>query len=130
MFELTIPLSPSVNSYKRVGRTVTTKTGRKLQYRVNTDETKQFYCDVINLVRAKGLKFAFLDEISLEVHLDIYPTSNRSDIDNFIKPCLDSLQHAKVFHNDRQISRLVVEKKAIMSPGQIIVRIKPYVNVP
>lgn len=128
MFELTIPLPPSVNSYKRVGRTVTTKTGRKLQYRVNTDETKQFYCDVVNLVRVKGLKFAFLDEISLEVQLDIYPTSNRSDIDNFIKPTCDSLQHAKVFHNDRQISRLVVEKKAIINPGQIIVRIKPYVS--
>ena len=126
MFELCIPLSPSVNSYKRVGRTVTTKTGKKLQYRVNTNETKQFYCDVINLVRVKGLKFAFLDEIALEVQLDIYPTSNRFDIDNFIKPTLDSLQHAKVFHNDRQISRLLVEKKAIMPQGQIIVRIKPY----
>ena len=126
MFELTIPLPPSVNNYKRVGRTVTTKSGRKLQYRVNTDETKQFYCDVTNLVRVKGLKFAFLDEISLEVQLDIYPQSNRSDIDNFIKPTLDSLQHAKVFHNDRQISKLIVEKKEIIIPGMIVVRICPY----
>ena len=129
--EITLPYPPSVNSYKRIGRTITTKRGKILQTRVNSPETLAFYIETINESRRKGLK-SFADAtISLEVSIDIHPPNNRrSDIDNRVKVTLDALQHAKLIPDDYQIARLLVTRRSIIPQGQIIVRIKPYVTQP
>ncbi len=130
MIELTLPWPPSVNSYKRVGRTVTTKTGKKYQQRVNSPETMKYYYQVAMTVGRKCPKIYRDSTISLEVVLDMHPPDNRrSDIDNFIKVTLDSLQRAGIIANDYQIARLVVERKDKIEGGQIIVRISPYVTL-
>lgn len=128
MIELELPFPPSVNCYKTIGRTIKTKNGHSVQTRVNSNETKQFYCDVANLAYKKSLKFYFSDELmDLTVEVDLYPKSRLSDVDNPLKVLLDSLQHSKIIVNDRNIRRLVVEKKAIIAIPKVIVRIKPYV---
>ena len=39
------------------------------------------------------------------------------DIDNRAKPLLDALQHAKVFIDDSQVDRLILERKEIIPGG-------------
>jgi len=126
MIELTLPYPPSVNNYKRVGRLTKTKNGKLYQPRVNTNETNMFYFQVAMRVRDEGLKIYRDETISLEVHMDVYPPDHRArDVDNIIKPCLDSLQRAGVIANDFQIARLVVQRCEIIPQGLIKLRIMP-----
>jgi len=63
----------------------------------------------------------------LKVEIDLYPPDARvRDVDNGMKPLLDSLQHARVFANDSQIRRLEVEMCGIMPGGKALVRIDRY----
>lgn len=124
MIEITLPYPPTVNHFKRTGRILTTKSGKQYQPRVNTDATKRFYYEVWMLVRQSGLEG--LGEATISLELDIYPPDKRKrDIDNVIKPTVDSLMRSGLFDDDSQIARLLVTRKVMISQGQIIVRIKP-----
>jgi crossover junction endodeoxyribonuclease RusA len=128
MIEITLPYPPSVNCYKTVGRTITTKRGKIYQARVNSEATKRFYFETWMLVRQKGFKSLGDALISFEV--DVYPPDKRRrDLDNILKVTLDALQKANVYDDDSQISRLVVQRRDMIDQGKLIVRIKPYVNV-
>lgn len=129
MIELTLPFPPSVNSYKKVGKLVTTKSGKKYQQRFNSPETTRYYYEVWFLIKNKhareGLKMFDRATIALEVHLDLYPPDKRkSDIDNRVKICLDSLQRAGFIANDYQVARLVVTRCEPVSGGKVVVRVK------
>lgn len=130
MIELRLPMPPSVNHYKNVGRLKTTKSGKMYQERINSPETIRFYYEVwhlwTKLRMANGLK-AYEDvTVPLSVEIDLYPASaHKQDIDNRVKVIFDSLTRAAIIADDSQISRLVVERKHIIKQGQIIVRIKP-----
>ncbi len=127
LFEVVLPYPPSVNTYKRVGRITTTKSGKKLQMRVNTETTKYFYWQVWMKCKVKGLESFGEAVISLEI--DVYPPDRRKrDLDNICKPAIDSLMRAGLFDDDSQIARLLVTRKAIIDQGQIIVRISHYVT--
>ncbi len=123
MIEITLPLAPSINHYKKVGRVTMTKSDKIYQPRVNSAVTTAFYWQVFMRIKQLGLQS--FGEALLSVELDIHPSSNRRmDIDNRIKITLDSLQRAGLYDDDTQIHRLLVEKKCIIPQGQIIVRIK------
>lgn len=123
MIEITLPYPPSMNHYKRVGRLVTTKTGKIYQSRVNTALTTRFLWEVAALVRGKGVESLGGAPISLEV--DVYsPDKRRRDVDNILKVLLDALQHAKVYDDDNQIARLLVTRMSTIPKGQIVVRIQ------
>lgn len=126
MIELILPYPPSVNHYKRVGRTITTKTGKKFQSRVDSPLTKRFYYEVFMIARQKtqlGFQGA---TISLEI--DVFPPDKRKrDLDNILKVLIDALQKANLFDDDSQIARLLVTRRGIIDQGQIIVRMQPYV---
>ena len=63
-------------------------------------------------------------EGKLFVHIEAYPPNKRkSDLDNLIKNLLDSLEEARVFQDDNQIDRLLIERKEIEKPGKVIVSI-------
>lgn len=131
MTELTLelPWPPSVNNYKRIGKTITQKDGRIYQQRVNSNETRMFYYEVYMLCKKKrpseGCIFARDQGVKLEVSVLLHPPHNRPyDIDNRLKVLLDSLQHAKVIANDVQINKLFVEKKEMNEGGKTIVTIR------
>lgn len=129
MIELELPYPPSVNNYKRVGRTVTTKNGKSYQQRVNTDQTKLFYYEVWLVIKKlkalKTISMPIQDEISVEVSL-YAPDTRKRDIDNPIKALLDGLVKGGLLQDDSQISRLSIERCGIIDKGKVIIRIKAY----
>ncbi len=52
------------------------------------------------------------------------PDKRRRDVDNIFKSLLDSLMWAKVYVDDSQIDRLLVERKIVSPPGRVIVSIE------
>ena len=128
MIELRLPMPPSLNHYKNVGRLKTTKSGKMYQERYSSPETTRFYYEVwhvwTKLRMTNNLK-AYEDvTVPLSVEIDLYPaTSHRQDIDNRVKVIFDGLTRAGVIADDSQISRLVVQRMNIVKNGQIIVRI-------
>lgn len=124
---LELPWPPSVNIYKNLGRTITTKRGKKYQQRVNSPATKQFYHTVWVRIRAamatQGLKSFQGAKISL--HVDAYPPDGRRrDIGNILKVLEDSLQRGGLFDDDFQICRLTVQRMGIIPEGKVIVTVK------
>ena len=107
-YSLTLPLSPSINSYYQ-----RTKSGG---LRIS-DAGQAFRVDVRNAVvqskmpRLKG---------RLCVVIRVSPRDRRlQDIDNRIKSCLDSLQHAGAFENDEQVDELQVTRGPVIPGGRI-----------
>lgn len=60
-----------------------------------------------------------------KVTLDYWPPDKRTrDIDNIQKPVLDSLNHADVFEDDKQVVHLISRKWEKKKNGRLIVRIE------
>jgi crossover junction endodeoxyribonuclease RusA len=126
--KIELPWPPSVNHYKQAGALRVTKSGKLYQPRINTAATTQFFFDVWNQIRklkaTEGLKS--FDSAKIEVHIQLWMPDNRKrDIDNPCKLLLDSLQHAKLYDDDSQIIRLVVQKMGIIPKGKVIVTVLP-----
>lgn len=133
MIELILPYPPSVNHYKTVGKIVTTQNGKKYQQRVDTSETKAFYYHVWIKIREsmalKRIETALISTIDMKVWL--YPPDKRKrDIDNVIKPLLDSLVKGGLLQDDSQINRLLIERRSIIKQGRVIVRIEELLCIP
>ncbi len=61
---------------------------------------------------------------SLFLELYLYmPDKRRRDIDNPVKAVLDALEHAGLFENDSQVSKLLVEKMGLEKNGKAIVKV-------
>jgi Holliday junction resolvase RusA-like endonuclease len=120
---LELPWPPSANSYKKVGGMTRTKNGKLFQRRVDTNETKAFYFQVVQIIRANGLRYTFKSGEKLQVEMLLYPPSNSHfDIDNRAKVTLDSLQRGFLIADDYDIDRLIIERKEICAPnGKVIV---------
>ena len=126
MLELTLPWPPSVNHYKRPGPLKRSKAGNLYQLMINTPETNRYYFQVhaqLQHLRATQPFKSFQDStISLEVYA--YPPDKRKrDIDGILKVLFDSLEKARIFNDDYQISRLLVVRKDIIKHGKVIVKI-------
>jgi crossover junction endodeoxyribonuclease RusA len=127
MMEIVLPWPPSVNHYKRIGRTIATKNGKMYQQRVNTNETKKFYYDVWLIIKSWSVvnrkNLPLESTISLSVHLHV-PDKRKRDIDGPIKVLLDSLQRGGLIKDDYQISRLLIERMDIIDQGKVVVKIE------
>lgn len=128
---LELPYPPSVNSYKKVGRIVKTKTGKLYQQRKNTCHTEKFYFDVYIL--SKKIKPSewgkFDDSSTFSLSIYVYPPDNKKrDLDNILKVLLDSLVRAHIIPDDSQVCVLYVEKRSIIEHGKVIVRIQEIVQ--
>lgn len=96
-----LPWPPSVNHYyKAVGY------GK----RILTKQAKQFRYEVVLLVRTHDDrdKMPIVGPICLELICHA-PDAKRRDLDNLAKATQDALEAAKVYCNDSQIHRLVLE---------------------
>ena len=121
---LILPWPPTINSYKSVGSLNRTKSGKLYQTRHNSTATLVFYSKVAWEIHEEGMVGMFKADSTLYMGLELYPPDKRrSDIDNRIKVTLDALQRGKLFPDDYQIARLLVERKDIISGGQVVVRI-------
>lgn len=96
---VTLPWPPSVNRYYRsaLGRVLISAQGRAY---------REIVC---RIVTPSGVLSGRLG-IEITTH---QPDLRTRDLDNVCKAILDSLQHAKVYDNDGQIDRLVVQRGAI-----------------
>ncbi len=127
MIELILPWPPSVNHYKNIGATRTTEKGKSYQARVNSPETKLFYYEVWLKIRSVKAVKRILEPIAtlLSVTIHAYPPDKRKrDIDNVIKPLLDSLVRGGLILDDSQISRLTIERCEIIKAGKVILIIQ------
>jgi crossover junction endodeoxyribonuclease RusA len=127
MIELILPWPPSVNHYKRIGRTVITAKGKTFQSRVNTDETNRFYYEA--WLRIRSWKAVNRKETPLHstISLTMYaypPDQRKRDVDNIIKPAVDSLVRGGLLQDDSQISRLLIERRGIIKQGKVIMIIE------
>jgi len=129
MITLELGFPPSINNYKKIGHMTRTATGKLYQTRVNSNETKMFYYESYMLAkrlkRLPGSSYCFTEASKLEVHVEFYPPHNKSwDLDNRIKILIDGLMHSRIVPDDKQIYRLVVEKRSMIEHGKSIVTIK------
>jgi crossover junction endodeoxyribonuclease RusA len=127
MIELILPWPPSVNSYKKVGRLITTKNGKLYQTRVNTQETKEFYYYVWLKIRSLKATTRMEMPIGATISMEVYanpPDDKKRDIDNILKALCDSLVKGGLLQDDSQISRLFIERCSIIAKGQVTVRIE------
>jgi Holliday junction resolvase RusA-like endonuclease len=65
----------------------------------------------VNAIRSTGLIPKETIEGEFYLELDVYYKDNRSDLDNSAKVILDCLQANGVIRNDRNLTRLVMNKK-------------------
>ena len=130
--ELVLPWPPSVNAYKKIGGMTRTKTGKLFQRRVDTNETKAFYFQVYQIIKAqigwKRTPMALDSTIRLSVSVSLYPPPStavkRWDADNRLKVLLDSLTRSGLIADDSQITRLLVEKMSPFPNGKAVVTIE------
>jgi Holliday junction resolvase RusA-like endonuclease len=82
-----------------------------------TDEHRQFRTNVISRVRHEMRTDPPLaGRVELTLRLT-FNTRRRTDIDNRVKPLQDALTHAKAYHDDSQIDRLIVER--LLGPQEL-----------
>ena len=56
--------------------------------------------------------------------INVYPPDKRKrDLDNILKCCLDSLQHAAIFEDDNQIDLLTVIRREPIQGGSLSIRL-------
>lgn len=46
----------------------------------------------------------------VEIHIDVYYPSKRSDLDNSLKTVMDCLQHVKAIRNDNNVAKIIAQK--------------------
>ena len=113
MLVLSLPLPPSVNSYRTVYRGMMrlSKEGRAFKAAVS---------DYVVEYRVPKL-----GDSKLRVSMVLFPRDKRKiDIDNRIKAVLDALQDAGVFNDDFQVDELSIVRGKTIKGGAIRVLIE------
>ena len=121
--KLILPFPPSVNSYWRApnkgplqGRHLISEAGRKFR-----SEACAAIIDQLRRLPKPSTELA-------AVEILLYPPDARHrDIDNYNKALLDSLTHAGVWEDDRQVKRMLVEWGPVVKGGRVEISITRYV---
>jgi crossover junction endodeoxyribonuclease RusA len=112
MLVLSLPLPPSVNSYRTIfrNRMGISKAGKEFKAKVS-DYVIEYKVPKLGAAR-------------LEMKVVLYPRDKRKqDIDNRIKALWDALGDAGVFDDDEQIDVLLIERGEIKKGGGCLVMI-------
>lgn len=115
IYEFTLPIPPTVNTYRSCvrNRLITSKHGR------------QYKLSVIRYMQAVGLYGKDLTQrLSVSIILN-FPDMRRRDIDNYNKSLLDAISDSHFWVDDSQIDELIIRRGERIDGGnvKIIVRI-------
>lgn len=114
---LHLPFPPTVNTYYRSvnGRVLISEKGRAYRVAVKRALGKERMAGRL----AEPLRARLCVTVGL-----FAPTRARYDIDNRMKGLLDALTDAKVWQDDSQIDRLVIERGEVIEGGGCVVVIR------
>lgn len=121
--ELALPFPPSVNDYYGKTCVKSKRTGKQRVVVFIAKAGRKFRCDVQMICEANQVIGFGLTRIQMLVVLHP-PTAREVDIDNFFKGLFDSLEHAAVFFNDRQIKCLGTIMAHPVHGGRVNITIK------
>lgn len=117
--KLTLPFPPSVNGYWRA-----TSTGMKI-----SASGRSFRSNAIAAILTQLKRRPQPITVNVEVTVLLYPPDKRHrDLDNYQKALFDSLTHAGVWVDDRQIKRFTVEWGEQVRKGKAEVIIAPFIG--
>lgn len=116
LFQTSLPYPPSVNTYYRRSGYHIYLSAKGLRFR---NEVKH---------RCRGVQTLTGDD--LVVSVDLHPPDRRKrDVDNVQKPLLDALEHARVFFDDAQVTKLITQRLGRQKPGTARVTISRIVTL-
>ena len=113
--KFTIPWAPTANTYyRRVGyKTLISREGRAFRKNV---------CALLAGADGGPRKPPAGGRIAL--FMDAYPPDRRKrDLDNLLKPSLDSFQHAGVYEDDSQIDILLTRRREVVPGGRLDIEV-------
>ena len=97
----------------------------RLSGRVLISEAGRLYRKTVsNQIGAERQRLALASRLRVCV-LAYPPDRRRRDLDNLLKPLLDTLQHAGVYLDDTQIDDLRIQRGDVLKGGQVVVSIEP-----
>lgn len=109
---LSLPYPPSVNGYW----------GFQGHHRFLTAKARQFKAEVAKEVSLTSIRFgASRLDLTIDLHC---PDRRARDIDNVLKPLLDSLVQAHLFDDDSQVDVLTIRRREPIKGGKTIVVIR------
>lgn len=114
--ELELPWPPSINGYWRTygNRQILSKRGREFQA-----EAVACVADVVRLTGGYG------SGLRLSVKLTLSPPDCRvRDLDNYCKATLDACTKGRLWADDSQIDRLVLERAGKCKGGKVSVSVQ------
>lgn len=110
---LILPYPPSVNTYWNFH-------GHR---RFLTAKANRFKADVGQEFRISAHS-GFADQ-NVQVDVFLYPPDRRiRDIDNPIKPLLDSITQAGVWEDDSQVTKITIQRKELHKGGKCVISIR------
>ena len=125
---LRLPWPPSINMYYRMLRNLTCQRcghKTKLPPPYITKEGREFRKAVARIAITEKK----LGTEKLAIRVDYYPPAARGDIDNYMKPLLDALEHSGLFENDAQVKDLRLVWHHPVMGGAVNVKIWEIDNV-
>lgn len=112
MLQVRLPLPPSGNNFYTIAR------GRKIL----SGKARAWRAECVAILQGVYTGKP-LEDTRMRLHLAVtFPDRRKRDIDNVIKPLLDVLTQGGVWHDDSQVSELVVTRSpAAGPPGTVLV---------
>jgi len=131
MYELTngilkvkLPWPPTINHYyiDSVARKQVKGKTRHFVRKVIGKDGLKFRSKVKSIINNKSNYYLVQGLIGVSIQACI-PDKRKRDIDNIFKPTLDALTHAYVWHDDKQVEKLYIERGPQIKGGCLYIQI-------